>query len=169
MRAATIRERLLFLSQSSMCGYYLRTATDQGAASIWKKYSCLFFLLILYIIMSIPFHFINYMSHSVSLTFLYKVHTLNMYQIDHASWNGNVNGARQFGNLLNTIKPSGLSNSCSTSLTANLNNKRTGRSEVHMCWHRNIYCSCALALCIHVKCHACSQTLTPTMKHITLV
>ena len=34
MRAATIRGRLLFLSQSSMCGYYSSAATNQGAASI---------------------------------------------------------------------------------------------------------------------------------------
>ena len=34
MRAATIRGRLLFLSQSSRCGYYSRAATNRGAASI---------------------------------------------------------------------------------------------------------------------------------------
>ena len=34
MRVATIRGRLLFLSQSSMCGYYSRAATNRGAASI---------------------------------------------------------------------------------------------------------------------------------------
>ena len=34
MRAATIRGQLLFLSQSSMCGYYSRAATNRGVASI---------------------------------------------------------------------------------------------------------------------------------------
>ena len=34
MHAATIRERLLFLSLSSRCGYYLKVATIQGVASI---------------------------------------------------------------------------------------------------------------------------------------
>ena len=34
MRAATIRGRLLFLSLSSRCGYYLRAVTIRGVASI---------------------------------------------------------------------------------------------------------------------------------------
>ena len=34
MHVATIQEWLLFLSQSSMCGYYSRAATNRGAASI---------------------------------------------------------------------------------------------------------------------------------------
>ena len=38
--AATIQGWLLFLSQSCMCGYYLRAATNWGAASILMNAVC---------------------------------------------------------------------------------------------------------------------------------
>ena len=38
MREATIRGRLLFIPQSSRCGYYSRAATNRGSASIKIRY-----------------------------------------------------------------------------------------------------------------------------------
>ena len=53
MHAATIRGWLLFLSQSSMCSYYSRAATNWGAAfiriNITCKYGILFGLVANYI------------------------------------------------------------------------------------------------------------------------
>ena len=40
MRAATIQRWLLFLSQSSICSYYSKVATNRGAASIQMNTIC---------------------------------------------------------------------------------------------------------------------------------